>query len=275
MTDTVEAPSMRRVMHPMKPRRVTVSAVEEIVPGYVRLTFTGEDLVDFVTLDPDDHMKLVFPAAGEAAPTLPVWGESGPQWPEDRPRPVLRDYTPRRFDPDRRQLEVEFVLHGDGPASTWARQAAPGQQLGILGPRGSKLVDGPLAWTLLIGDETALPAIARRLEEASPGMRVIAVIEVDTPAHELTIATAADADVRWVHRNGAPAGTTTVLEDAVRALELPSGAGFVRAHGEATTLRGIRRHLIHERGIDPAWMSVSGHWKRGVAGHDHHEPIAD
>lgn len=265
----------RRVMHGIKPRVVSVSHVEQITPNYVRITFTGEDLSDFVSLDPDDHIKLVFPTAPDVAPPMPTPGERGPVWPDGEARPTMRDYTPRRYDPEQRTLHIDFVIHGDGPASNWAKQATVGQQLGVLGPRGSKIVANDFDWYLMLGDETVLPSIARRLEEFAPGTKAIAVIEVDSKGHEQQIDTAADAQLIWVHRNGAAAGATNGLELAIRALELPEGDGYVWAGGEALSLKPIRRHLLRERGLRPEWASFSGHWKRGVANHDHHEPIED
>lgn len=265
----------RRVRHENGPRLLTVTQVETIVPRYVRVTFTGEELEGFTTLDPDDHMRIALPLPGQRTPTRPTWTDRGPIWPEGEPRPTIRDYTPRRFDPATNTLAIDFMVHGDGPASAWAERATPGEQVGAFGPRGSHLVDPVFAWYLLLGDETMLPSIARRLEEFPAGTQAIAIVEVESPANEHIIDTEADARIVWVHRDGAPAGTTTVLEEAVRALDFPAGEFFVWAGGEATTLRPIRRHLLDERGADRQWISFSSHWKRGVSNHDHHEPISD
>lgn len=96
----------------------------------------------------------------------------------------MRDYTPRRFDLKTGELDIDFVLHGDGPASTWAAQAQPGQTLHIGGPRGSMVVPDMFDSYLLIGDETALLAIARRLEELSANCRATVVVEVENAAEE-------------------------------------------------------------------------------------------
>jgi NADPH-dependent ferric siderophore reductase len=265
----------RTVRFDLTPRLAEVRRVESIAPTYIRITFGGDQLAGFSSLDAEDHFKLVIPAPGEREPLMPVVGPKGISFPEGAARPVIRDYTPRRFDPAINELVVDFVIHGHGPVSTWAAQAAPGQLAGILGPRGSHVVDGPFDWYLLIGDETVLPAIARRLEEASPEDRFVAFIEVDGAADEQVLETAANAEIRWVHRNGAGPGESTVLEDAIRAFTFPEGEFFTWAGGEATTLRSIRRHLVGERGVSPEWASFSGHWKRGTANHDHHEPIED
>jgi NADPH-dependent ferric siderophore reductase len=274
MVVTASGITKRSVRFDLVPRRVTVTAVEPISATYVRVTLQGPALATFQSADPDDHIKVAFPAPGASEPVLPVAGPDGMQWPVDAPR-ILRDYTPRRFDPAKQELVVDFVVHGHGPASAWASQAAPGQVLGILGPRGSRVVEGSLDWQLLIGDETALPSIARRLEEATAGERFVAFVEVDGPADEQAIETRAEAEIHWVHRNGAVAGATTVLEDALRSATLPSGVFYTRAHGEANTLKSIRRYLVGERGIDPGLAAFSGHWKLGIANHDHHEPIED
>ncbi|MEZ4499703.1 MAG: siderophore-interacting protein [Thermomicrobiales bacterium] len=261
----------RRVMHDLKPRRIEVRNVEQITPRMVRVTFHGDELDTFVSLDADDHVKLAFPAAPHLGFELPEWSASGPVWPEGYPTPLFRDFTPRQYDQQDRSLVVDFLLHGEGPASTWAASARPGQTLGILGPRGSMVVDDAFDWYLMIGDETALPSIARRLESMAPGTRALAFIEVENVEDELPLHTAADARVTWVHRNG----QSDALEQAVRNATFPVGEAFVWAGGEATALRGIRRYLIRELGWPTEWASFSGHWKIGVADHDHHEPIED
>lgn len=276
MTET--ASRKRTVRFDLKPRLTTVSSVESITPTYVRITVAGDDLAGFQSLDPEDHIKLAFPEPGADAPVLPVVGEKGIEYPEGAKRPTLRDYTPRRFNADTNELVIDFVLHGEGPASNWASQAVPGHKLGILGPRGSHVVEDVFDWYLLVGDDTVVPSIARRLEEAKPGTKVIAFVEVDSATDEQQIETAADVELTWVHRSGAPAGTTTVLEDAIRARfaeGIPAGEVFAWAGGEALSLRGIRRFLLNEAGLNREWTSFSGHWKRGVADHDHHEAIED
>jgi NADPH-dependent ferric siderophore reductase len=266
-------PRTQRVMHPLKPRLVTVAEVEPITARYVRITFTGEDLADFVSLDPGDHIKLAFPDPGEEEPVLPRVSEKGMTWPEDRPRPAMRDYTPRLVDNAGRRLVVEFVIHGDGPASNWAAQAQPGHKLGVLGPRGSKVVEPAFDWYLMIGDETALPGIARRLGELPRAARAIAMIEVDGPSDEQPLAAGPNAEIIWLYRDTAPSDETSLLENAVRALALPEGEGFIWAGGEANSLRPVRRYLLNEAGHPREWASFDGHWKRGVINHDHHEPI--
>lgn len=265
MSTAQPAARISRVMYELVPRIITVSSVEQLTPRMRRVAFVGDDLATFTTKSPEDHVKLVFPLEDGSLPVFP------PR--EGQPRPVTRDYTPRRFDPEGRTLTIDFVVHGTGVASDWARRAEPGMRLGLAGPRGSIIVADDFDWYLAVGDETALPSIARRLEEAPAGQKIVAVIEVEDTDEEQEIATAADATVVWVHRNGVPAGTTSFLMDTVRELALPEGEGFTWVEGEATTVRDIRRYLLNERGFDRGLSRFSGHWKRGVANHDHHAPL--
>ncbi|HWW70296.1 MAG TPA: siderophore-interacting protein, partial [Duganella sp.] len=136
---------IQRVRHELKPREVTVSEVRQLAPNFVSVTFKGESLHDFVSLSYDDHVKFILhDAAGER---------------------VMRDYTPRRYDRDARELTLEFALHTEGHMTDWARQARVGQHAVIGGPKGSMIIPADYTWQILAGDATALPAIRRRLDE--------------------------------------------------------------------------------------------------------------
>jgi NADPH-dependent ferric siderophore reductase len=262
------------IRHPLKVRLLEVRRVDQISPRMKRVTFGGDDLAGFQSVAADDHVKLFFPRDGEEVPILPVVGSAGLAVPEDHPRPTSRDYTPRRYDEAAGELDIDFVLHGDAPASNWAARAQPGMVIGVAGPRGSFVVSKDFDWYLLVGDETALPSIARELEELPARARAVAIVEVADAAEEQQIATRAQVELTWLHRNGAEPGTTRLLETAVRELEFPLGDCFAWVAGEATTIR-LLRHLLHERGVKHGWARFSGHWKRGVADHDHHEPLED
>src|SRR6516162_11123151 len=175
---TTTVRTARRVRHETKMRLLQVREVCHLTPKMVRIVVGGEALAGFISAAHDDHMKLFFPQPGQDKPILPTPSPNGPVYPEGAQRPAARDYTPRRYDVAANTLEIEFVLHGDGPATTWAARARPGDFLGVGGPRGSFIVPDDFDWYLLAGDETALPAIGRRLEELPAGTRVIAVVEV-------------------------------------------------------------------------------------------------
>ncbi len=254
-----------RIRHHAKLRLVQVARVEQLSPRIRRITFSGDELADFTSAAADDHVKLFFPIAGQERPlSLPGGGEVGIASGESAAE--VRDYTPRWFDPGRHELVIEFVIHGDGPASSWAAQAAPGQRIRIGGPRGSLLTPDGYDTYLLAGDETALPAIARHLEEMPAGARALALIEVENGHEERRLPTAANATIRWLRRDGLPPGTPVLLEQALRELELPKDDTYVWLAGEIETVRRLRSYLVGERGLSRGQIRAAGYWRLGAAG---------
>lgn len=258
---------------PMAFRALEVLRVERLNPRMVRVTLGGDDLEGFQTLSPDDHLKVIFPENPDERPVLPQRTETGFSYPEGASRPVMRDYTPSRFDAAAGELDLDFFIHGEGPGAAWAAQARPGQVIGTAGPRGSHIVRYDFDWYLLCGDETSIPAIARRLAELPAGVRAFAFIEVANGDDEQPLPTASDATIAWIHREEAGPGEVNLIQRALQWFEFPEGEGFVRATGEANDLRTLRRYLLEQRGLPRETTSFSGHWKRGVADFDHHEEI--
>lgn len=260
----------KRHRHTVKLRHLNVVRTERLSQSMVRVTLAGPEMEGFVSLGFDDHVKMFFIAPGETEPRLPVVGPNGLEMPENGPRPLARDYTPRRYDPIRQELQIDFALHQTGPASDWARQAEVGQSAWVAGPRGSFTIPFEFDWHLLIADETGLPALARRLEEMPSDTKVVALVEVDGPEDEIALQTAANVDLVWVHRNGAHAGEAQVLVDALKSKALPEGDFFTWIGCESQIAKQLRALLIGERGANPKWMRASGYWRRGASGvHDH------
>ncbi|NUS82338.1 MAG: siderophore-interacting protein [Streptomyces sp.] len=264
-------------------RFIQVTEVQRITPRMVRVTFGGDDLADFVCDAPDQQVKLYFPRPGQSAPRLPEPGADGDvmRWyqayqaiPEDE-RPWMRSYTIRAYQPRRRALDIDFVLHGDGdggegedvgPATRWARAAGPGDTLGMFGPSAVFARPVPLGaadWTLLAGDESALPAMGTLIEALPEGARALAYIEVADAAEEQRFTTAGgvEVEVHWLHRGGRPAGSRGLLLDAVRSAAFPPGSVFAWLAGEAGAVRSLRRHLLDERGIDRRSVDFTGYWR--------------
>lgn len=261
----------RRVRHELRFRQLTVKTVQRVTPHLIRITLTGDALEGFTSPGFDDHAKLFFPDAATGQLTLPTAGPDGPVWPEGG-RPAMRDYTPRRHDAQANTLEIDFALHDAGPATQWAEQAKPGDIVGVGGPRGSFIVPTEFDWHLLIGDDTALPAISRRLAELPAGARVVVLAEVDSAADEIPLETQAELTLRWVHREGAAPGLSPVLVDTLKAMTLPAGDFHAWVGCESAIAKALRAHLVGERGANPKWVRASGYWRRGaVATHDTHD----
>jgi NADPH-dependent ferric siderophore reductase len=148
-------------------------------------------------------------------------------------------------------------------------QAAPGQTLQIGGPRGSFVIPNTYDWHLLIGDDTALPAIARRLAELPNGSRAVVLAEVDGPADEIPFDSDAEVSVTWAHRDGAEAGASDALSRTLRTMKLPAGDYYAWVAAESLIAKALRAQLIADHGANPKWMRAAGYWRRGaVAVHD-------
>ncbi|MDE1913610.1 MAG: siderophore-interacting protein [Pseudomonas sp.] len=245
--------AIHRVTHEIKRRRLEVLRVVDITPRMRRITLGGPELAGFISLGSDDHIKLLFPqnAAEQAALDSPDFNLRG-----DGPQPAMRDYTPRRYDLGIGELDIDFVLHGDGPASTWAEQAKVGQHLHIGGPRGSMIVPDIFDSYLLIGDETAIPAIARRLDELPAGRKVLAVIEIANAAEQQPLASAAEVEVIWVVR-----GQDDLLE-TVQNLTLPGGSLYSFVATESKLSRQVRRVLLDTHNVNEAFLKAVGYWQQ-------------
>lgn len=258
-----------RVRHETRLRILDVTAVTDLSPRMRRITLGGEQLAGFTSPGHADHIKVFFPEPGHP-PVLPVLGPEGLQFPPDQPRPAMRDYTPRRFDPVALTLEVDFVLHGEGPASSWAAQATVGQQLAIGGPRGSLLVPTDYDWHLLIGDETGVPAIARRLEELGADGRAVVLIEIADEADRLELPAGAGFDIDWVVRPGEPLGNPAPLLNRLAGRVLPTGEAHAFIAAESSVVQALKTHLTEQRGFPADSIRAAGYWQYGVA--DAHEP---
>lgn len=254
MNDT-NTQTIHRVMHEIKRRKLEVLRVVDLTPRMRRITVGGPELAGFISLGSDDHVKLFFPQNEQELAALETL-ELGAGKKTDA-MPPMRDYTPRRYDLDALELDIDFVLHGDGPAATWAAQAKPGQFLHIGGPRGSMVVPDIFDSYLLIGDETAFPAIARRLEELPGNRHALVVVEVENALEEQPLNSAAAVEVIWVHRDDPKQD----LLNTVEGLTIPSGTLYAWVATESTLSRKVRRVLLDTHGLNDEFVKAAGYWR--------------
>ena len=253
------------------PARLTVVRTEPVAPSMRRVVLGGPGFADFHANDvslpqvyTDKYVKLVFLADGFDYPDPLDLGAVKATMPQEA-WPVLRTYTVRWIDADAQELAIDFVVHGDdGIAGPWAATAQPGDVIHLRGPNGGYAPDPSADWHLFVGDEAGLPAIATSLEALPAGAKAVALIEIDGPAAEVDLTTAAHLDLRWLHRGDAQAGTTTLIDDAVRALEWPAGRAQAFIHGESALLKSVRPFVLNDRGVARADVSVSAYWRRGA-----------
>ena len=245
-------------------RMMRVEAVRDLTPRMRRIELVGEDLGRFATLD-HLHCKLLFPSNG-IEPVWPVLGSDGLiRWPDGRHKLTVRKYTIRQIDVAAGRMTIDFVRHPDsGPGSRFAEEAAVGQRLGLIGPGGGST--RPADFTLLAGDETALPAMARILEVMPADASGLALFEVADADEVLTLQRPAGVEVRWLLRDGRPAGTTNLLETAIAAVELPIGRGiaFIWVGCEFTAYKAIRRQVRSRLALDRSNHLVVPYWRAGA-----------
>ena len=240
--------TLQRVRREPKRRRLTVERVTALSPKMRRIDFVSPELTDFESLSPDDHIKLFVPDASEPR------GEA------------MRDYTPRAFDAALGRLTIDFALHQAGPATAWALAAKPSDAIDIGGPRGSFVVADDFDHYLLVGDETALPSIARRLETLRANVPVTTIIVVDSPAEAQAFATRADLTAIWVTRADDGRDDAARLQAALESWQAPAGDGYVWIAAEGAIARRLREYMLNTRGQPKAWLKASGYWVRGKAG---------
>jgi NADPH-dependent ferric siderophore reductase len=289
-----------------RPYRAAVAAIRKLSSGFVRVSLTCDDFETFGTERLDQRIKLVFPLADGSFSPLEA-GDWYGQWralPEHRRNP-LRTYTVRAVFPQERRVDVDFVVHGDGGvASGWLRTAAVGDELVVIGPDalsphsgvGIDWRPGTATDLLLVGDETAAPAIAAILEALPPNRRAHAFIEVPAEEDALPLVVGPNVEVSWIARAGgqhgcrllpavtawlaerpelvaaAAAGRDQELEevDVDREIlwerpESAVGGFYAWIAGESGVVTALRRMLVRGYGIDRGRVAFMGYWRSGRA----------
>jgi len=252
-----------------------VVRTEELTPHLVRVVLGG---AGFDTFTPnkftDAYVKIVFVPDGVdvAALPQPLTLDSFNDLPPAQ-RPPVRTYTVRRVDPERREIAIDFVVHGDhGVAGPWALSAKPGQPAYLMGPSGAYAPDPAADWYLFAGDESAIPAISASLEALPDNAVGHVFIEVSGPDDELELTAPPGIDITWIYRGGRAdlvsenqAGDNAPLIEAVKGAPWLPGQVQVFIHGEAqAVMHNLRPYIRKERGVDAKWAaSISGYWRRG------------
>lgn len=252
-----------------------VVRTEQLTPHVVRVVLGGNGFDTFTPIgQTDSYVKLVFVADDVDVSSLeqPLTSASFNALPA-QDRPTVRTYTVRKADPERREITIDFVVHGDhGVAGPWAASATPGRRLFVMGPSGAYSPDPAADWHLFAGDESAVPAISAALESLPDNAIGKVFLEVAGPEDEIELRAPAGVEVSWIYRGSradlAPeetAGDHAPLIDAVRETPWLPGQVQVFIHGEAqAVMHNLRPYIRKERGIEAKWASsISGYWRRG------------
>ncbi|WP_395105795.1 siderophore-interacting protein [Actinomadura sp. SCN-SB] len=236
-----------------------VTRVTDLTPHMRRVTLGG--LTGFPGAGLDHRVKVFFPLPGEPRPIYPTGDDWWERWQVEPVRAVFRTYTIRKHRPSRGEVDIDFVLHGDGgPASQWAIQAAPGNEVGLWGPRAEYAPPPDTDWVLLAGDETALPAIGAVIESMPAHTRGRVMVEVADAAEEQPLDTPEGVHLEWLHRD-----TGGSLTTALPGAALPPGTPYAWIAGESSAVKHLRRHLVNDRKVPRENIYFSGYWRRGAA----------
>lgn len=258
---------------PITTRFLQVIRTADVTPGMRRITLGGEQLkahtadngypvAEFRSDGFDDEFKVLIDRPDSKESVGPTQLDGVLNWPRGEGAKLIRTYTVRRWDPEAGELDVDFVNHGVGPATSWARNVKVGETVQIAGPKSSSTHPENADWVLVGADETALPAVGRWLEEWPQGARGQVFIEVEEESHRQDLVVPEGVELTWLVRRGAEAGTTTLLFDALKAAEWWEGTVFSWVAGEAGTLTPIRRWLRNEKKLDKDQIEVTGYWKK-------------
>ena len=240
-----------------------------IAPRLVSVFVTGDDLDGFADAAPTSHLKVFLPADGQDEPNLPEFTPDGAVFADDGPRPTVRTYTPRRYDPATKTLEIQFLLHGEGPASEWAQRAKPGDKLAVAGPGGRFSLEPAADSWWLAADESAIPAVGTLLEALPETTAADVHIEVDGPDDEVEFTAPAKTTISWHHRRRPDAYGVELLA-AAHAASVPEGSR-VWVACEAAGMRDIRRYFLTSRLLPPASLVTRGYWRTGEQNHPDHD----
>ncbi|PRY39695.1 siderophore-interacting protein [Umezawaea tangerina] len=241
---------------------------EALSPGFASLTLGGPALRDLVVAGGDQAVRLFFPRAGQTALRMPT--ASSEAWMAQvllmprSVRPLVRNLTIRRARPADDEIDIEFALHGDSPLSSWVRQARPGDAAGVFDMGTTYRPPAHARWQLLVGDETALPAILAILDQAPPSLAAEVYLEVPTAADVRDVAAPPGVRVRWSNRDGRRGVRPgSLVLEAVRRAVLPPGPVYAWVAGESRLATSVRRHLVGDRAVPKADISFAGYWRHG------------
>lgn len=246
----------------MKATEATVTAVDRLTDDLVRISFDCPDLKGAELPHTDHYIKLLFvPAEADYA-----WPFDYAHIKETYPRdlhPITRTYTFRRYDTEAGTFEVDFVTHGAaGLAGPWAQEAEVGDVIAFAGPGGAWHPEPEYEHFVLVGDESAAPAVAAAVENLPAGATAAVFIEVADDRAEFAMPQPDGVELTWVHRNGATHGHQ--LSQAVRQAGIPEQRTSWFVHGVAEMLKELRRFLFFDNSVDKKDVSISGYWRIGM-----------
>ncbi|MFI9639073.1 siderophore-interacting protein [Micromonospora sp. NPDC051925] len=240
---------------------------EFLTPGFVSVTLGGPGVRDLVVAGNDQAVRLFFPREAQTALRMPTvsneaWMAQLMVMPKSA-RPWVRNLTIRRARPADDEIDIEFAVHADSPLSSWVRRVEPGDPAGIFDMGTMYRRPEHAQGQLLVGDETALPAILSILDGTPPSLATEVYLEVASAADVRSVEAPAGVRIHWFGRDDAALRPGTLVLDAVRGAALPAGDFYTWVAGESRLATTVRRHLVNDRGVPKRDISFFGYWRLG------------
>ncbi|MFE2378805.1 siderophore-interacting protein [Streptomyces sp. NPDC059398] len=258
-----------RVRPPAERTMITleVRRRELLTPGFATVTLGGPSVRELVAVGGDQAVRLFFPRIGQTALRMPT--ASNEAWMAQvmlmskTVRPWVRNLTVRRVRPAEQEIDIEFALHGDSPMSSWVRRARPGDPAGIFDLGTTYRRPEHARAQLLVGDETALPAVLSILDGDPHPPPTEVYLEVASAADIRPLRTPPGVRVHWLSRDDDAIRPGSRALEAVLTAQLPSVPLYAWVAGESRLATGVRRHLVNDRGVPKRDVSFAGYWRMG------------
>lgn len=254
-----------------KERRMLTAEVvraEQLSPSMRRITVAGPNLAQYDYLGADQIFRFFFKRPGQQQLRMPTWSNDG--WlgqlmlMSSATRPQVRMYTARAFRRESMELDIEFVIHGDtAPASGWAVRAQPGEPVGFF-DEGVTYLPPQTGWQLLVGDESAMPALLSILENAPAELRAEVFLEVPLAEDVRDLSVPDGVHLHWLPREDEHAVPGRLALETLIHTELPpTNPSYSFLAGESGLATGARRFLVNERSVPKQDITFQGYWKHG------------
>ena len=264
----------KNIYRPAPPRLVQVKSYIDVTPNLRRITFTSETMDTYPSGCEGGHLKLFIAKDAPNAPVLPVLSDKGPVWPEGKERPIARTYTVRAIRPELKEIDIEFALHNDaGPAVDFAKNAKPGDYIGITNPGGPDPLLPVAIHYYMAGDLTALPAIAALLEKMPAGAQGNVVVRIDHDDDKQTLNKPAGITVHWVTGGTEKTDEIAVLFKSWAVTDITECTFWIA--GEDTLVKNLRRYVRRELGGEHNQMYAIPYWRFGYDEEGYHHQRHD
>ena len=248
---------------------LTVKQVRSLTPNMLRVTLHCPSVAGFDAGINGAHCKLLLPQAGTSADTFKQIITIQPNALSMEIRPIRRTYTVRYFRSETKEMDIDFVNHGDdGPASSWARQAEPGSFLGLLGPASPKIKEFYADWYLVAADMSALPVAGATIESMPKNAKGLAIFEITTEADKQSLNAPAGLEIHWMIHSNSHVPSIAQLS-FLKEMNWPTGTVQTCIAGESSLIKQLRHYLITEKNLPKQDTYISGYWKIGLVEDEH------